>query len=210
MISLTTETDRTVFFDFVPESLGEIRGFKVRFHLYTVPGKVTYEASQKLILKGVDGVVFVADSDPAHTEETLASWDGLKANLAELGYDWTTMPFVVQFDRRDHPQAVDLESLKKHLGLTHQPGFEAVASKGVGVFDTLKAIAKQVLLALKAGAESTSKAKISQSQGEKALRASFYLNTVPTLIELVDDMQEGLLNSIHLSTAPTGTSPNAG
>src|ERR1700716_3065739 len=101
MISLATETERTEFFDFLPLSLGEIRGFKTRFHLYTVPGKLFYNASRLLLLKGADAVGFGVDSDPKRTEATLESWESLKNNLKQNGYDWQKMPIVVQFDHRD-------------------------------------------------------------------------------------------------------------
>jgi mutual gliding-motility protein MglA len=154
MITLSTETEKTVFFDFLPLSLGEIRGFKVRFHLYTVPGKVLYNASRLLILKGADGVVFVAPSDPAQVEATLQAWESLKANLAEHGFDWKKMPIVVQLDGRDHPKAVPIEFMRKLLALPDTMHlFEATSKTGAGVFDTLKDIAKLILMELKAGAE---------------------------------------------------------
>ena len=150
MISLATETDRTLFFDFLPLSLGEIRGFKTRFHLYTVPGRVTYEASRKLILKGVDGVVFVADADPARREDTLASWEGLKANLAEQGYSLAKVPLAVQLDVHRTQTPIQADELKKLLGLAAEtPVFVADPVTGVGVFDSLKSVAKQVLMELR-------------------------------------------------------------
>ena len=152
MIALKTETDNVEFFDFLPLNLGEIRGFKVRFHLYTVPGNSAYDTSRVLILKGVDGVVFVADSDPARLNETLASWKSLKKNLAQDGFDWRTIPLVVQLDHRDRPDAMSVEQLKQALGITTQPTFEAVVPTGVGVFATLKGIARLILIALRDGA----------------------------------------------------------
>lgn len=151
MISLETETERTLFFDFLPLALGEIRGFKTRFHLYTVPGQVFYDASRKLILKGVDGVVFVADSQAERFDANLESLDNLSANLAEHGYDLHKLPYVVQYNKRDLPSAVDLNYLRQHLNPTGVPDYEAVATTGVGVFQTLKAVAKQVLIELKKG-----------------------------------------------------------
>jgi signal recognition particle receptor subunit beta len=145
MISLATETERTLFFDFLPLSLGEIRGFKTRFHLYTVPGQVFYDASRKLILKGVDGVCFVADSQMERMEANIESLDNLRINLEEQGYDLDKLPYVVQYNKRDLPNAVPTEELSKALNPTQVPEYDAVATTGVGVFDTLKALAKQVL-----------------------------------------------------------------
>lgn len=151
MISLATETERTLFFDFLPLSLGEIRGFKTRFHLYTVPGQVFYDASRKLILKGVDGVVFVADSQMERMEANLESMENLRTNLAEQGYDLDKIPFVVQYNKRDLPNAASMEELRQALNPRSTVDFEASATNGNGVFDTLKAIAKLVLVELKKG-----------------------------------------------------------
>jgi len=151
MISLATETERTLFFDFLPLSLGEIRGFRTRFHLYTVPGQVFYDASRKLILKGVDGVVFVGDSQVERMEANIESLDNLRSNLAEQGYDLDKLPYVVQFNKRDLPNSAPIEELTEVLNPTNVPQFEAVATKGTGVFDTLKAVAKQVLTELRRG-----------------------------------------------------------
>jgi len=151
MISLATETERTLFFDFLPLSLGEIRGFKTRFHLYTVPGQVFYDASRKLILKGVDGVVFVADSQVERMEANLESFDNLRVNLAEQGYDLNRVPFVIQYNKRDLPNVVSVDELRGMINTNRVPEYEAVAPTGVGVFDTLKAVAKLVLTELKKG-----------------------------------------------------------
>jgi hypothetical protein len=151
MISLATETERTLFFDFLPLSLGEIRGFKTRFHLYTVPGQVFYDASRKLILKGVDGVVFVADSQMERMEANIESLDNLRTNLAEQGYDLDKIPYVVQYNKRDLPNASPLAELQEVLNPTNVTSYEAVATVGTGVFDTLKAVAKLVLTELKRG-----------------------------------------------------------
>jgi signal recognition particle receptor subunit beta len=151
MISLATETERTLFFDFLPLSLGEIRGFKTRFHLYTVPGQVFYDASRKLILKGVDGVVFVADSQIERMEANIESLDNLRQNLQEQGYDLDKLPFVMQYNKRDLPSAVSLAELHAALNPTNVIEFEARATTGVGVFETLKAIAKAVLTELRRG-----------------------------------------------------------
>lgn len=151
MISLATETDRTLFFDFLPLGLGEIRGFKTRFHLYSVPGQVFYDASRKLILRGVDGVVFVADSLADRLEANLESFENLRTNLAEQGYDLDTIPLVIQYNKRDLPNAMPQEELSRHLNTRGVPEFGAVALTGEGVFETLKAIAKLVLMKVKNG-----------------------------------------------------------
>jgi mutual gliding-motility protein MglA len=151
LISLATETDRTLFFDFLPLDLGTVRGFKTRFHLYTVPGQVFYDASRKLILKGVDGVVFVADSQRERMDANVESLYNLDDNLKQHGYDLTKVPYVLQFNKRDLPNAVSFDELKKELLRKDEAIFEAVASRGVGVFDTLKAVAKQVLMELRKG-----------------------------------------------------------
>ncbi len=151
MISLATETERTLFFDFLPLSLGEIRGFKTRFHLYTVPGQVFYDASRKLILKGVDGVVFVADSQIERMEANLESVENLRVNLAEQGYDLNRIPYVVQYNKRDLPNIASVDELRRLLNPKGVPEYQAVAPTGVGVFDTLKAVAKLVLTELKRG-----------------------------------------------------------
>ena len=153
MISLATETERTLFFDFLPVDLGTIRGFKTRFHLYTVPGQVFYDASRKLILKGVDGVVFVADSQVERMEANIESVENLRVNLAEQGYNLDAIPYVVQYNKRDLPNTVPVGEMRKALNPRTVPDFEAVASEGGGVFDTLKAIAKLVIMELKKGQE---------------------------------------------------------
>ncbi|MEY2667401.1 MAG: hypothetical protein RJA59_39 [Pseudomonadota bacterium] len=152
MISLATETERTLFFDFLPLSLGEIRGFKTRFHLYTVPGQVFYDASRKLILKGVDGVVFVADSQIERMEANLESVENLRVNLAEQGYDLNRIPYVVQYNKRDLPNVATVDELHRLINPRGVPEFQAIAPTGVGVFDTLKQVAKLVLTELKRGA----------------------------------------------------------
>ena len=149
LISLATETDRTLFFDFLPLDLGQVRGFKTRFHLYTVPGQVFYDASRKLILKGVDGVVFIADSQDARMEANVESLQNLDKNLKEQGYDLKTVPYVLQMNKRDLPTAIPAEDMYRQLNMKGEPTFEAVAMNGHGVFDTLKAVAKLVLTELK-------------------------------------------------------------
>jgi len=149
MISLATETERTLFFDFLPLSLGEIRGFKTRFHLYTVPGQVFYDASRKLILKGVDGVVFVADSQDERMEANIESIRNLEQNLQEHGFDLATIPYALQFNKRDLANVMPVDVMYRTLNYKREPTFEAVATTGVGVFDTLKSVAKQILIELR-------------------------------------------------------------
>lgn len=153
MITLNTENERTLFFDFLPLDLGEIRGFKTRFHLYTVPGQVFYEASRKLILRGVDGLVFVADSQVERMEANIESLNGLQKNLQEQGYDISKIPMVMQWNKRDLPNIVPVEDMQYQLNKLKLPAFEAVAASGQGVFETLKMISKSVLLNIKGGLE---------------------------------------------------------
>ena len=149
LISLATETDRTLFFDFMPLELGTVRGFKTRFHLYTVPGQVFYDASRKLILKGVDGVVFVADSQEERMDANIEALHNLQENLESQGYDLLNLPYVLQLNKRDLPNVVPVSDLTAELQRKNEPAIEAVASTGVGVFDTLKSVAKQVLTELR-------------------------------------------------------------
>jgi signal recognition particle receptor subunit beta len=151
LISLATETDRTLFFDFMPLELGTVRGFKTRFHLYTVPGQVFYDASRKLILKGVDGVVFVADSQEERMDANVESLYNLEENLQTQGYDLMKLPYVLQLNKRDLPNIIPAEEIAAELRRKEEPVVEAVASSGAGVFDTLKAVAKQVLTELRKG-----------------------------------------------------------
>ena len=152
MVSLATETDRTLFFDFLPLDLGTVRGFKTRFHLYTVPGQVFYEASRKLILKGADGVVFVADSQEERMDANLETLENLQENLRDHGLDFSTIPYVLQLNKRDLPNILPVEELRKHLQAKGEPVIEGVAIQGVGTFETLKEVAKLVLAELKKGA----------------------------------------------------------
>jgi signal recognition particle receptor subunit beta len=151
MISLATETERTLFFDFLPLDLGSVRGFKTRIHLYTVPGQVFYDASRKLILRGVDGIVFVADSQEQRMDANVEALENLMSNLKEHGYDFNKIPYVLQLNKRDLPNILPIDLLSTELRKKNEPIVEAVAFQGVGVFETLKEIAKQVLTELKAG-----------------------------------------------------------
>ena len=152
LISLATETDRTLFFDFLPLDLGTVKGFKTRFHLYTVPGQVFYDASRKLILKGVDGVIFVADSQVERMDANVEAIENLVINLKTQGYDLLTIPYVLQVNKRDLPNVAPLDEMVQLLRKKDEPVIEAVAMKGTGVFETLKGVAKLVLSELtKAG-----------------------------------------------------------
>lgn len=148
MISLATEQERTLFFDFLPVDLGAIRGFKTRFHLYTVPGQVYYNASRRLILKGVDGIVFVADSQAERMDANIAAMENLYENLVDYGYEPQRVPIVLQWNKRDLPNVVPSGELRTQLNPSGLPEFEAIAVDGTGVFDTLKAVSKRVLKSL--------------------------------------------------------------
>ena len=148
MISLATETERTLFFDFLPIDLGEVRGFKTRFHLYTVPGQVYYNASRRLILKGVDGVIFVADSQRDRMEANIESMHNLYENLESYGYDLEKIPFAIQYNKRDLPDVMNVEELRAQLNPAGVPDFEGVAIEGTGVFETLSSVSKAVVQAL--------------------------------------------------------------
>ncbi|MBS1766647.1 MAG: GTPase domain-containing protein [Acidobacteria bacterium] len=151
LVSLATETDRTLFFDFLPLDMGTIRGFKVRFHLYTVPGQVFYDASRKLILRGCDGVIFVADSQKPRMEANIEAIANLATNLKENGFDIRTIPYVLQLNKRDMPSAVAVEEMERLLRFRGEPMLEAVANQGTGVIETLKACARQILVELQKG-----------------------------------------------------------
>lgn len=151
MVSLATEAERTLFFDLLPLSLGQIRGFKIRFQLYTVPGQIFYDASRRLIVKGADGVVFVADSQRARHDANIESLKNLAENLRENGIDFQSIPYVLQFNKRDLPTAMPREELEAALRFRGEPVFEAVAPQGIGVFETLKSLVKQALARLRSG-----------------------------------------------------------
>src|SRR5688500_9653067 len=145
MISLATDTDRTLFFDFLPLDLGIVRGYKVRFHLYTVPGQVFYDASRKLVLRGADGLIFVADSQPSRMEANIESVENLATNLAENNQALDKMPYIIQYNKRDMADIATIEELRSQLNPLGVPEFEAAAKSGVGVFDTLKGLSRLVL-----------------------------------------------------------------
>lgn len=152
LISLATETERTLFFDFLPIDLGLIRGFRARFHLYTVPGQVFYDSSRKLILKGVDGIVFVADSQEERMDANVESLSNLEQNLKDQGFDIAKIPYVLQLNKRDLPNAMSVEALSRQLLVKGEPVIEAVAPTGAGVLTTLKSVARQVLIELRKSA----------------------------------------------------------
>ncbi len=145
LTSISTDGDRTLFFDFMPLDLGTVAGMKTQFQIYTVPGQVYYNSTRKLVLQGVDGVIFVADSSASMMDENLESLHNLGENLAEYGKDLATMPMVVQYNKRDLPDALPVSELERALNPTGRPSFEAVANTGQGVFPTLKALAALVL-----------------------------------------------------------------
>lgn len=145
LITLATEMDRTLFFDFLPLELGSVRGFKTRFHLYTVPGQVYYDASRKLILRGVDGIVFVADSQTSRFDANIESLYNLYENLEDYKLSVKDLPFVIQYNKRDMSDIISVDDLEQELNPEGYPSLEAVAVTGVGVFDTLKLVAKGIL-----------------------------------------------------------------
>ncbi len=151
LVSLATETDRTLFFDFLPLDMGTVKGFKVRFHLYTVPGQVFYDASRKLILRGCDGIIFVADSQKARMEANIESIANLATNLKENGFDIRSIPYVLQLNKRDMPSAAPVVEMERLLRFRGEPMIEAVANQGTGVIETLKAAARQILMELQRG-----------------------------------------------------------
>jgi signal recognition particle receptor subunit beta len=152
LVALDNNPERTLFFDFLPLDIGEIRDYKTRFHLYSVPGQVVYDASRKLILKGLDGIIFVADSQKERMEENMEALSNLKRNLEAQGMDINDVPIVFQYNKRDLPNAANLNELRHQLNLYNAPEFEATAHDGRGVMESLKSISKTILHVLKGGA----------------------------------------------------------
>ena len=152
LVALNTEIERTLFFDFLPLDVGEIRGFHARFHLYTVPGQVIYDASRKLILKGLDGIVFVVDSQADRLEENIESMKNLEKNLEQQGYSIKEIPLVIQYNKRDLPNALPIRELRKHINLYNAPEVEASAFEGKGVLESFKLVSKNIIQILKGGA----------------------------------------------------------
>jgi signal recognition particle receptor subunit beta len=145
MLSIATETERTLFFDFLPLDLGTVHGFRTRFHLYTVPGQILYERTRLAVLNGADGIVFVVDSQAEKFEENVQSITELEMNLRRLGKDLGSFPFVIQWNKRDMPSALPVQVLERYLNRRRVPSFEAVAADGKGVYATLRSISKRVM-----------------------------------------------------------------
>lgn len=152
LVALNTEIERTLFFDFLPLEVGDIRGFQTRFHLYTVPGQVIYDASRKLILKGLDGVVFVVDSQADRLEENIESMKNLEKNLQQQGYNIREIPLIIQYNKRDLPNALPIKELRQHLNLYNADEIEASAFEGKGVLESFKLVSKNIIQILKGGA----------------------------------------------------------
>ncbi|TMC23421.1 MAG: gliding-motility protein MglA [Chloroflexi bacterium] len=148
MLSIATETERTLFFDFLPLDLGTVHGFRTRFHLYTVPGQILYERTRLAVLNGADGIVFVVDSQAEKFEENVQSIAELEMNMRRIGKDMGNFPFVMQWNKRDMPTALPTMVLERYLNRRHVPSFEAIASEGKGVFATLRSISKNVMAQL--------------------------------------------------------------
>jgi len=151
LVTLSTENERTLFFDFLPLSVGEVRGYKTRFHLYTVPGQTFYEISRQAILKGVDGIVFVADSQSERMDANIEALEGLERSLEQQGYDLHRLPLVFQYNKRDMPGIVPIKELEATLNPMKRPHFEAVAHRGTGVMETLQAVSQWIIRDLKGG-----------------------------------------------------------
>jgi mutual gliding-motility protein MglA len=151
MMEFGEGNERTVLYDFLPLSVGKIRDLTARFHLYSVPGQIAYDPYRKLILKGIDGVVFVADSQVDRMEENLVSLKNLETNLKQQGYDINEIPLVVQYNKRDLPSIAPISEMRAHLNTYNSPDFEAVASQGIGVFESFKTVSKLIITILKGG-----------------------------------------------------------
>ena len=149
IVSLSDEQDRTLFFDFLPLSMGKIKDYTIRFHLYTVPGQVLYDSARKLILRGIDGVIFMVDSQIERLEENLESWKHLQANLASHDVDFHTVPMALQFNKRDLPKTLPTTEMRQLFNHRNLPEFETTATKGRGVMECFQSVAKQVLKELK-------------------------------------------------------------
>lgn len=151
LVALNTDIERTLFFDFLPLDVGDIRGFHTRFHLYTVPGQVVYDASRKLILKGLDGIIFVADSQNERMEENIQAMKNLEKNLEQQGYDIKEVPLVIQYNKRDLPNVTPVEQMRTVLNYYNSPEVEACAAEGQGVMETFKLVSKSIINVLKGG-----------------------------------------------------------
>ncbi len=151
LVTLSTENERTLFFDFLPLAVGDVKGYKTRFHLYTLPGQIFYETSREFILKGIDGAVFVADSQSERMEANIESYETLEKSLDRQGYDVHKLPLVFQYNKRDLPGVVSIDELEGTFNPMKRPFFEAVASRGLGVMETLQAISQSVIRELRGG-----------------------------------------------------------
>jgi signal recognition particle receptor subunit beta len=169
LVSLSTEGDRTLFFDFLPLKIEQVRGLGLRLQLYTVPGQVFYDATRKLVLNGADGVVFVADSQPSATESNLESFSNLEANVAEMGIDLASFPLVIQYNKRDLPGVVPVQELRSRLNRLGVPDFETVASRGEGIMPALKEITRLVVKDLRSRQPRRPPAKVELSRGGSEL-----------------------------------------
>ena len=149
LVTLSTENERTLFFDFLPLAVGDLRGYRTRFHLYTIPGQTFYETSRQFILKGVDGVVFVGDSQSERMEANIESFESLEKGLDKQGYDLSKIPLVLQYNKRDLPGAVSIQELEATFNPTKRPHFEAVANRGQGVMETLQTVSQLIIRELK-------------------------------------------------------------
>lgn len=149
LVSLSTENERTLFFDFLPLAVGDVRGFKTRFHLYTIPGQTFYETSRQFILKGVDGIVFVVDSGPERMDANIESLESLERSLEKQGYDLHRIPFVFQYNKRDAAGAIPVQELEATLNPMRRPSYEAIANRGEGVMETLQEVSQAIIKELK-------------------------------------------------------------
>ncbi len=197
LISLATEADRTLYFDFLPINIGTINGFSAKFQLYTVPGQVYYNATRKLVLRGVDGIVFVADSQPDKMDENIESLLNLEENLVEYGYDMADIPLVIQYNKRDLPNVLSVDELNAQLNKRGVPTFEAAAPSGVGVFDTLKLIIRLVLEKAKSTSVPRVAATVHAPQPEPAAIAPTAADSQP-------------LRILQPTPAPVSTLPSYG
>ena len=198
MISLRTQTDRTIFFDFLPLELGLIDGFKTRFMLYTVPGQVYYNATRKMVLKGADGVVFVADSEEGRMQDNLESLQNLKENLQEIGLDPATIPIVLQWNKRDLPSTIETEQLERQLNPEGHPSFSACALTGEGVYESLHQISRMIYRNL-----ATEEGTIPQESGNQQSSASLFGEDIETRLRDVDHPDPTLKDSVTLQGPPT-------
>jgi signal recognition particle receptor subunit beta len=151
LVTLSTENERTLFFDFLPLAIGEVKGYKTRFHLYTIPGQTFYEVSRQFILKGVDGIVFVADSQSERMESNIEAFESLEKSLEKQGYDLNKLPLVLQYNKRDMSGIVTVRELESTFNPMKRPYFEAIANSGQGVMETLQSISQSIIRELKGG-----------------------------------------------------------